>query len=167
MTSTLFPIPGPITSDTPVRELHFWKWADAQGFRSDVTLPNYFTSLGFQQGVHHLDQNEHEILRLSVQQWHITTPWIRSPRKLTELFRQDKESKFYVFDKEGHYTPSAEMVNALVESGWVYNVRPDTTYFEVIEDRVYAKYQFILGSRLIARIKPEGKRAYTKRKTEA
>lgn len=166
-TSTLFPIPGPISDDTIFSDFHFFKWANGQEFRKDVTLTNYLDSLGFKVGTHHLAESEHDLLIHVCQHWHHATPWIRSPRKVTELFRQDKESDFSIWGKPGLYTPSAEVIHALYESGWIYRINPDTTYFEVIEDRLYAKYQTILGSRLIARIKPEGKRAYTKRKTEA
>ena len=40
----------------------------------------------------------------------------------------------------------------VVEAGWIYRVHPSSTYFKVIEGRLYAKYQQIIGSRYICDI---------------
>lgn len=156
-TSSLFKIPGQIHSQVPFNQLHFWKWADKEKFRSDVTLDNYLKAIGFVLNTHHLSPEEYDILRNAVDQWHRSTPWIRQRRTVTQLFSQDKESSYTVWDKYGKYTPSAEVMSALVASGWIYAPNPNNTYFKIIEDRLYAKYQTIIGSRLIAKIKEPAK----------
>ena len=155
MTTSLFKIPGSATLETAFHDLHLWAWANSQTVRKDVTVANYLKFAGFEVGVHHLSEDESKVVRYGIDQWHHSTPWIRERRKITELFAQNEHSTFWVRDKPGVYTPSQELLGALVDSGWIYNITSDTTYFEVIEDRLYAKYQTILGSRLVAKIKPE------------
>jgi hypothetical protein len=39
-----------------------------------------------------------------------------------------------------------------MDAGWIYDVQPETTYFQVINGKLWAKYQQIIGSRALVEV---------------
>ena len=147
-------IPAPFENDTPFNQMHFWSWACAQGKRDDVTIDNYLASLGFILGTDKLTEKEFERLDYAVDTWHRTSPWIREPIYFDELFTPTGTDGYFVQGVKQKYNPTQKVIDAIYESGWIYNINSETTYFEIIQgNRLYAKYQHIIGSRIIAIIK--------------
>lgn len=150
-----FVIPGvPLTDTTVFSTMHFFEWAGDIDRRL-VTVRYYLRSQGFIAGTHTITDEEFDILNSAVQVFHNSWPYMKGRRKFSELFteaKQDEHPGFWVRDKPGRWWPSAELKNALVSAGWVYDVIPSTTYFEIINGKLWAKYQAILGSRPMAMI---------------
>ena len=147
-------IPGEFKDSTPFNQMHFWDWANAQEKRNNVTIGGYLSSLGFVLWKDKLTPEEHTRLDYAVDAWHRTTPHIRELQNFNNLFIEvPDDGGFFVFSKPNKYYPSQVVIDALYDAGWIYNVTPETTYFEVIRGRLYAKYQQIIGSRYIADIK--------------
>lgn len=147
-------IPAPFSDITNFDKMHFWAWASAQEKRNDVTINNYLDSLDFVVGQDKLTDGEYTTLNFAVETWHRTTPWIREVLKFNELFTPADEGGYYVFGAAKRYYPTQKVIDAIHEAGWIYNVNPMTTYFEIIQgNRLYAKYQQVIGSRFIAIIK--------------
>lgn len=154
-----FTIPGPITENTPFRELHFWQWAQHQP-RGRVAVKTYLGEVGFIVGRDKITESEYKILRYAVEAFHRCMPWMGAERKFSDVFRKsdgvtDGES-FYVQGMVDRFDITQEVREALEASGWVYDVRPETTYFAIINGTVFAKYQQILGSRPLFKLAQEG-----------
>jgi hypothetical protein len=93
--------------------------------------------------------------------WERCSPWF-NPHAWKDLFfgvwnlvmaRPDEQ--FFVTGPGrcvGYYKITQKLRDMVEGTGWIYDVHPSTTYFEVIEGRLYAKYQHILGSRYICDI---------------
>jgi hypothetical protein len=150
-------IPGPFTDQTPFRDMHFSKWADNLPERKSATIKNYLESLGFVIGTDKLTEEENQRLQYAEDVWHRNSPWIRTPQAFNALFEIADESvcgSFSISSFSCKYWPKAQVLKALSDSGWIYDINPQTTYFEIVQgNRLYARYQQILGSRFIAIIK--------------
>jgi hypothetical protein len=71
----------------------------------------------------------------------------------TECFAQCTGSDGYsVWDKPGRWAPTPIILDTLTGAGWIYEPAPENTYFQIINGRLFAKYQQIIGSRCIVEI---------------
>ncbi len=153
-----FNIPGfPIDDQAPVNTLHIWKWLDQipnEELKQKATLLCYLESHGFIKGQHKITEDEIRTLDDTLDNWWRTLPCVRRPCRFEELFTpaKDNELSYWVRGREGRYVLNPEAETALISRGWVYSVHPETTYFEIIKNRVYAKYQTIIGSRKLANL---------------
>lgn len=157
MNTPAFVMPQPWGSDVPLNEVALYLWADRQPRRSDVSISNYLNYIGFVIGTHRLEEEDYKIMKYAVECWHRCTPWIREPRKFEDLFFKvlgdSRYPSYWVHGKEGRYTISKDVVEALEQSGWIYDVTPETTFFSVNNHgMVTAAYQHILGSRVVAKL---------------
>lgn len=154
----LFTLPGPMTAETPFTEFHAWQWAQHQK-RDRVDVFNYLAELGFVKGKHRITPEQFELLRVVIDMFHRVAPRMDGIHAFADLLTPatsiDEQTSFYVQGKPGRYVPSDALVAALVDAGWVYAVRPQTTYFAIINGKVFAKYQQIIGSRVLAQLKDE------------
>jgi hypothetical protein len=157
---TLFTFPtvgpkDPLTGDP------FYAWLDANEDRRDPdsfmdALLEYLKTLGFDKEQHIIDEGVLDTLKYVREQWLLLTPFF-PPQSMQDLFSDKKTPKYFVKGikewNDPHSGITEKLQNMVNESGWIYMVWPETTYFEVIGDRLYAKYHQILGSRFICRIK--------------
>ncbi len=152
----LFPLPGPLADDIPLCEMHVFAWAATQP-RNRVGLMNYLQSLGFETGKHRITEAQYETLRYALDHYHATAPHFGGVHKLADILKPaTNETGFYVQGLPGRYVPSGELVQALQRAGWVYDVKPETTYFTVSERGVlWAKYQQIIGGRPLCQLVQE------------
>lgn len=156
-TQTPFALPGaPVTGEAPFRTLHVVKWARSQDKRADVTMDNYLSAVGFVVGRDRLDETQYDVLHGAIEHFHRVEPHLKGEHKFSDLFTlAPKGSGFWVKGvTDGPWIPAQALVDALVASGWIYDVTPDTTYFNFIAENctVWAEYQQIIGSRPLARI---------------
>ena len=157
----------------PLVEHPFFKWLSATyskreltklgpGDRSEVYKPReWLKTLGFQTGVDRLAEEDLKTLHLVEEHWWRCSPWFE-PHVWGSLFsevgylvRALPNEQFFVTGPgrcSGYYKVTQKLRSMVAEAGWIYAVCPSTTYFEVIEGRLYAKYQQILGSRYICDI---------------
>lgn len=162
MSRERFIIPGECTVDTPFDELHFWSWASTVP-RSEVTLRGYLGSLGFDIETQMVDPVDYEILDYACRHWHHITARIPGCHRFEDFFTRTPEVEegertgyFVVWsegNRSGYYDITKPLKEELSNAGWVYDVTPETTYFEVIGDTVWARYQQIIGSRPLLRLK--------------
>jgi len=145
-----FVIPGPLSETTPFCDLHVWQWAQTVP-RADVSIGKYLDSLGFVVGTDRLTESEYDVLSHACEHFHRVAPHAAS-MKFGDAFKPD-ESGFYVRGKPGRYALAPVLRDALEGAGWIYDIQPETTYFELMPDgRLIAKYQQIIGSRVLCEI---------------
>lgn len=147
-----------VSANEPLNTDPFYAWLDANVDRGNPgknLMMKYLASLGFVVGKHRLTEEQFQILEYVEDVWFQWTPY-HTPMSLSECF-DDSEPSFYVKGLEGRKGITRELRDAVAEAGWIYDVTPDTTYFEIINGRLYAKYQQILGSRFVCRIKEDAK----------
>lgn len=156
MTDT-FKIPGEFSNSTPFNKMHFWTWAQGMP-REKVEMGAYLASLGFVTGSDRLSAQDYETLRHAVDAFHSFEPWAK-PRKLADCFTAKPEAgrSYWVRGLESKQTPAADIMGALIESGWIYEANPENTYFEIVTTAdgtryLFAKYQRIIGSRRLCEI---------------
>jgi hypothetical protein len=148
-----FKLPGPIGADIPFEELHAWQWAGNQP-RARVDIFTYLSDLGFVKGRDKITSEEFDILKYAFDAFHRTAPHYPGRVKLSEALRPlpDGAPGFYLQGHAGRYALAPELSEALTQAGWIYDVKPDTTYFQVIRGRLFAKYQQIIGSRCLCEV---------------
>jgi hypothetical protein len=150
-------------ANTPMVELPFWQWLAAQGKGTmrqtrktdlDVVI-DYLTEHGFVEGRDTVESDLLDTL-LTVHKcfWEVA-PEI-APRKLSDVFTESAEG-FLVsgLDYKKRYVVAPDVIAALNEAGWIYDIVPTTTYFQISNGKVWAKYQTILGQRCIFEVLPE------------
>lgn len=151
-----------VAPDEPMRDDPFWAYLEthaAKGCRiSDMThIKMYLATLGFVHGEHRISEEDMNTLKNIAHYWYETCPWT-PPKRMDELFCDSGPHGLSFWlrkpeDARGCHTGiTTLLIRLITESGWVYGVTPSTTYFEIIDDRLYAKYQSILGSRFICRL---------------
>ena len=154
--SDLFALPGPLADDIPLSQLHVWQWAAAQP-RADVTVARYLASLGFVTGTHRLTSEQYDTLKCALQLFHSVHPHL-APRRLADAFPGPGD--FYVSGLQDRRALAPDVAAALQAAGWVYDVTPASTYFQIQhgEDgrpfKVWARYQQIIGSRPLFQVLP-------------
>lgn len=151
-----FSIPGNFTDQTPFDQMHIWQWALTQT-RANVDPFKYLDSLCFVVGTDRLTEDQFDRLRYACDAFHVHAP--RMPAApFADLFRKagpkDSGQSFWVQEKPGRWIPAPSIVECLQASGWIYDITPDTTFFQIIGgNRLFAKYQTIIGSRFLCEVK--------------
>lgn len=149
-----FDIPEPFNKEVPLCDTHFWAWAREQP-RSKVTIEHYLESLGFRVGYDYLDKGCFDLLDTMVKHFHYVEPYLPPFRKFSDAFTPAEAEDpygYYVQGKPGRWKANPKVVQALVAAGWIYEISPATTYFAVTGNRLWARYQTIIGSRPVAEI---------------
>lgn len=146
-----------VTPTEPLVDDPFYAWLEANAKKGDRIndmdrICTYLAEQGFIEGTHKISEEALKILNYVLETWYRCTPW-GGTMKLSECFTPG--AAYYVKGLPDRMEVTASLNALLNESGWIYNVSPDTTYFEIIGDCLYAKYQQILGSRFLCRIKGE------------
>lgn len=153
-----FKIPGaPLTGDTKFCDMHVWQWAEQQPRKAlHLTLTGYLSSIGFVAGRDTLSERELDCLRGALDIYQRTAPHMKGTHALYDLIRPagSSEGGYTVVGAERgtRYVVMPGVLTALRDAGWVYAINPNTTYFEVVNDVLWARYQTILGSRPLARV---------------
>lgn len=148
-----YTIPAPFGTDVPFTQMHVWQWARTVP-RADVDVFNYLDSLGFVIGQDKCTEQEFEILKYACDAFHRTAPHIAECLTFSECFTEaSTPGAFWVQGKPGRYHPRPAILEALQGAGWIYDITPETTYFAVINGRLFAKYQQIIGSRCIVQLR--------------
>lgn len=152
-------IPEPFTDQTPFNQMHVYQWGNNQVNRKDVTIKNYLDSLGFVIGMDKLNEGEYKRLDYAIDAWHRTRPYIHEVMLITDVFTPTAKGggRFWVsglaFARFANNDIEVKVRKAITEAGWIYDINPETTYFEIVGNRLYARYQQIIGSRFIMHIK--------------
>lgn len=155
--SEYFKLP-PYNDDQPLVEHPFYQWLTDNVDRSQgghSKMLDWIKGLGFRVGEDALAPEDVDTLHLVEEHWWRCSPWFGSQagKDLFKLPTPNEESFYfggpYFSEFRGITQKLRDMVMA---AGWIYNVHPSTTYFEVIGGRLCAKYQQILGSRYICDI---------------
>ena len=139
----------------PLCEDPFYAWLDANvtrvkpGRYIDHCLA-YLGELGFVRGKNRVSEEQLQTLKYVHEIWCQFTPFFE-PKARADLF--DSSEPTYYIHGYGRSGATCELVKMVRETGWIYEVTPDTTYFEILDGRLYAKYQQIIGSCFICRIK--------------
>lgn len=111
----------------------------------------YLMDIGFDVNIHIVTEESLNILKNIEAYWFCCTPYFE-PKSKAELFYHDfskgVDSNFISLE---FATP--ELAQMVIDSGWIYDVIPETTYFEITNGYLFAKYQRIIGSRRICKIK--------------
>lgn len=141
----MFTIPGPLTDRTPFAEMHVWGWAKSQP-RANIELTKYLDSLGFVVGRDRLTEAQYQTLEYAIDTFHRVYPHFAKPLSFSEALTESAAG-FYVQGKPGRYSLEPKLHETLDAAGWIYEVSPETTYFEIINGILWAKYQQIIGSR--------------------
>ncbi len=149
-----FKLPAPIGADVPFGELHVWQWCRGEA-RNRIGVRNYLESLGFVMGRDKITPDDFEILQSAIDHFHRVAPHFPQPVKLSDALRPvaDGAPGFYVVGMPGRYSLAPELCEALKGAGWIYDVIPETTYFEIVRGLLWAKYQTIIGSRALCEVK--------------
>lgn len=145
-----FTLPAPISADIPMSDLHVWQWAKGQP-RAEVKVMNYLESVGFALGRDRLTPEDLKTLKYAIDHFHRTEPHMPGPVPFSEVLTPAPQG-FYVQGKPGKFALSKSARSALKEAGWIYDVQPDNTYFQVINGKLWAKYQQIIGSRALVEV---------------
>ena len=161
--SEYFQLP-PYNGDQPIVEHPFHQWLTDNVDRKEgghSRMLDWIKALGFRVGEDALSPGDLSTLHVVEEYW-----WRYSPRfgahtwgnlfsEVGHLVRVAPDEQFFVTGPgrcSGYYRVTQKLRDMVAEAGWIYGVHPSTTYFEVIEGRLYAKYQQILGSRYICDI---------------
>ena len=142
-----------VSQHEPLVNDPYYTWLDANVDRCNPgqrLIRRYLESLGFTIGVDKITEEQYQILEYVEETWFMNTPY-HTPMTWDECFTAG--TGYYVNGRAGRHNITQELMKAVEESGFIYPVTPDTCYFEVINDRLYAKYQQILGNRFICTIK--------------
>lgn len=152
-----FPI---VTKDEPLCNDPYYQWMDNHRQKGDGmgdidSLHAYLESLGFIKGKHIITPDNLTILQYVSETWHRCSPWLREEVEIKDIF-DDSQPSFYVqgLPRKG---VTQKLKDVIVKSGWIYDVTPNTTYFTVDGNRLFAQYHQILGSRFICKLKGEVK----------
>ncbi len=161
--SEFFQLP-PYNGDQPIVEHPFHQWLTDNVDRKEgghSRMLDWIKALGFRVGEDALSPGDLSTLHVVEEYW-----WRYSPRfgahtwgnlfsEVGHLVRVAPDEQFFVTGPgrcSAYYKVTQKLRDMVAEAGWIYGVHPSTTYFEVIEGRLYAKYQQILGSRYICDI---------------
>ena len=155
--SEYFQLPA-YSGDQPLVAHPFYKWLSDNVDRKEgghSRVLDWIKLLGFRVGEDALSPGDLSTLHVVEEHW-----WRYSPRfgaqRGKDLFVKPLaggESFYFCGPHFNEFRGITQKLRDMVaEAGWIYNVHPSTTYFEVIEGRLYAKYQQILGSRYICDI---------------
>lgn len=150
-------------AQTPIVELPFWQWLAAKGKatirkerKTDLDyVVDYLSEHGFIEGQDTVETDLLDALLLVFKHFWDASPEI-APLKLSAAFTESTHG-FYVegLDYKKRFAVSARITGALAGSGWIYDIEPSTTYFSVINGKVWAKYQQIIGQRCLFEVLPE------------
>lgn len=142
-----------VSDDQPMTEDNFYLWLDQfdKGSVPEQEKLTYLTSLGFEVGVHKLSKRDLDVLGYILEAWYMNTPHTKQEMEFNELFYPGSEF-YYIKGKNIKYSIQAKLRKLVADAGWIYEVNPQTTYFEIVDNRLYAKYQQILGQRYLCNI---------------
>lgn len=147
-----FKIPGPFGPDVPFSKMHVWQWAKTQP-RRNVEISAYLQAIGFVMGSDRLTESDYDTLYHAIDHFHRVAPHYPDPLTFAQAFTQSPDaSGFHVVRKPGCYALAPMLHEALQTAGWIYDIEPETTYFEIVNGILWARYQQIFGSRALAQI---------------
>ena len=158
MSTTHFQIPD--NSETPFAALPFWQFLDAIGkpalraSRKDGfdLKCEYLASLGFVKGRDTVSEESLRLLRMVLEHFWCCAPELPA-RKVADVFTPSSgPDSYYVQGMPRRQSVAQDVSRALRAAGWVHEVNPHTTFFEVVNGFVWAKYQSILGDRCLCRL---------------
>ena len=144
-------------SDTePMNTDPFYLWLNQFDKRSLPLMPLilYLSDIGYKPKEDYLKQEDLQFLRSILDHWLWQTPETQEVCHFDALFTFT-ENEFYIRGKDKRYGITQKLRELIMNSGWVYHCDMTTTYFEITEDnRLFAKYQSILGQRYLCKLKP-------------
>ena len=146
------------SDDQPLAEHPFYQWLTDNVDRSQgghSKMLDWIKGLGFRVGEDALAPEDVDTLRYVEAHWWRFSPWF-NPCSGKDLFVKPTAGGESFYFGGPHFNEfrgiTQKLRDMVMAAGWIYNVHPSTTYFEVIAGRLYAKYQQIIGSRYICDI---------------
>lgn len=155
--SEYFQLP-PYSGDQPIVAHPFHRWLTDNVDRSQgghSMMLDWVKLLGFRVGEDALSPGDLSTLHVVEEHWWRCSPRFKphSDKDLFTLPTKGADKFFIQGPAHDEFLGITHKLRTMVmAAGWIYGVYPSTTYFEVIEGRLYAKYQQILGSRYICDI---------------
>ena len=155
-----------VTPTQPLREDPFWTWL-TRTYTVKSNLPcgmynhdyfvQYLATLGWQMP-QRVAEEDLATLNYVLGTWFDQTPWFE-PKTTSDLFEGQGKYTLIGVHKSVSMDPLkvkiTPMLKDMVEkSGWVYEVDPKTTYFQITDGKLTAHYQQILGSLIICEVLP-------------
>lgn len=145
-----------VSPNEPMVNDPFYHWLNARYNSCKVNVINrehpdwycYLTDIGFNSDVNIVTEESLAMLKNIEDHWFNQTPWFE-PRSKEELFYNTNHLDGTI----GAGNATHELVQMVINAGWIYDVTPETTYFTVIQGYLFAKYQSILGGRKICKVK--------------
>ena len=148
-----------VSSNEPMSNDPFYHWLDKRYNSCKINVVDhehpewyyYLTDIGFNADIHVISEESLNILKNIEAHWFRCTPYFE-PKSKAELFYSGfHQGEMSGIIGAGFATP--ELVQMVIDAGWIYNVTAENTYFSVTNDCLFANYQFIIGSRRICKIK--------------
>jgi hypothetical protein len=140
-----------VAPDEPLANDPYYAWlcanADKRGASWIDTLMPYLESLGFVKGQDKINPDQLKTLEHVFDTWARCSPYF-PPCKFEELFEAGK--RYYIYGaKPSHANATPKLLSMVRDAGWIYEPDPENLYFQIIENRLYAKAQQILASRFL------------------
>ena len=133
------------------------------GYRTKVptmkVVQGYLFSKGYDEKKHFLSPGDFKSLKVVIEHYYSALCPLEGPEDIRNLFNivGKNAGGAYWINRPGrstmYGTPTNELTNAVNELGLIYKLTPDNFYFQVNNDRLYIKYQSIIGSRKVANLK--------------
>ena len=166
MERTIFDSFPLIDSDQPLVSDQFYAWLkDAETFKpanQRITRHNdFFESLDLYLSGYGWDIKKHKLSESSLKTLeyvfdiyqNMFTPIRDMPLHSLLRVTDDKEKGFWLYGKDERYKPTALLRDGLNNLGLVYDVEPKHYYFQIINGYLFIKYQTIIGSRRLCKLK--------------
>ena len=145
-----------VSSNEPMSNDPFYHWLDKRYNSCKINVISrehpdwyyYLMDIGFDVNIHIVTEESLNILKNIEGHWFRCTPWFE-PKSKTDLFFNANHLKGII----GGGNATNELAQMVIDSGWIYDVTPETTYFEITNGYLFAKYNLIIGGRKICKIK--------------
>ena len=145
-----------VSSNEPMSNDPFYHWLDKRYNSCKINVISrehpewyyYLTDIGFNADIHVISEESLNILKNVEDHWFRCTPYFE-PKSKADLFFNANHLKGII----GGGNATNELAQMVIDSGWIYDVIPETTYFEITNGYLFAKYNLIIGSKKICKIK--------------
>ena len=153
-------IPGILASDQPMAHSDFYKWLNKSVARHNdffVAMDMYLNEVAaFDIKRHKIDPDDLQSLEYVFSYYSAMYTPIRNATRLRALLRpSDDDDAFRCGGVDYRVKPTGILRHILRDLGLVYEVTPQTYYFEIINGFLFIKYQSLIGSRRIAKLTAE------------
>lgn len=162
-----------VDKSTPLNQDNFYKFLqslpidESRGRYTDL-VTRYLATLDFDMSIHKLKASDLDTLKHVYEIYQYNWMPVRKPFQFYDLFGEGWDGQnpnpslkdtelltgFCVIGKKGLFKIKPPLYELLQERGLVYPLNPFNFCFEIINDRLWLKYQYIIGQRLVCNLHP-------------